>query len=140
MPMETKMDLDLMKIIKYFGPDPTIIGYNMLKYAFKDGIYVVNAIRDTYREKDVYYIKPEDLHVCMDNFKYLDGTKKKTICLCEMWFEDIYVSVPLDGYGKYWFIDKKEADFYRNYVSNLKDPMYTIKPYKNGGRKDDEQS
>ena len=132
MPMETKMDLDLMKIIKYFGPDPTIIGYNMLKYAFKDGIYVVNAIRDTYREKDVYYIKPEDLHVCMDNFKYLDGTKKKTICLCEMWFEDIYVSVPLDGYGKYWFIDKKEAEFYHKY--QLKHQ------YENGGRKDDEQS
>lgn len=130
--METKMDLDLMKIVKYFGADPTIIGYNMLKYAFKDGVYVVNAIRDSYREKDVYYIKPEDLHVCMDNFKYLDGTKKKTICLCEMWFEDIYVSVPLDGYGKYWFIDKNEAEFHHKY--QLKHQ------YENGEIKDDEQS
>ena len=130
--MEFKTDFDLIKLIKIFGPDPTIIGYNMLKYAFKDGIYVVNAIRDTYREKDVYYIKPEDLHVCMANFEYVDGTKKKTICLCEMWFEDIYVSVPLDGYGKYWFIDKKEAEFYHKY--QLKHQ------YENGGRKDDEQS
>ena len=88
------------------------------------------AIRDSYREKDIYYIKPEDLHVCMTNFEYVDGTKKKTVCLCEMWFEDIYVSVPLDGYSKYWFLDKKEAEFYHTY--------YLKHPYENGEKKDDE--